>query len=210
LRSIKDLCIFFVRKSHLFPEKKILMWSLAMKLQSVSLIGVIALSCSLLSACGSKEEEQKTPQAEATPAAEQPAATEEAQAQDEPALVPIQSLSETAEKSAPAATPAPVSSNIEQGSSGPFVIQVSIQPSRRAANSVVSKLSDQGIKAYVAEVENPGELEGTFYRVRVGYFSTIANAQQFGKEVLAPQGYAGWVDNRKNDRIGQPGASEDM
>ena len=87
---------------------------------------------------------------------------------------------------------------------------MSIQPSRRAANSVVSKLSDQGIKAYVAEVENPGELEGTFYRVRVGYFSTIASAQQFGKEVLAPQGYAGWVDNRKNDRIGQPGASEDM
>ena len=31
-----------------------------MKLQTVSLIGVIALSCSLLSACGSKEEEQKT------------------------------------------------------------------------------------------------------------------------------------------------------
>ena len=209
MRSIKDLCIFFVRKSHLIPEKKFLMWSLAMKLQSVSLIGVIALSCSLLSACGSKEEEQKTPQAEATPAAEQPAATEAAPAEDEPALVPIQSLSETEEKSAPAA-PAPISSSIEQGSSGPFVIQVSIQPSRRAANSVVSKLSDQGIKAYVAEVENPGELEGTFYRVRVGYFSTIANAQQFGKEVLAPQGYAGWVDNRKNDRIGQPGASEDM
>ena len=181
-----------------------------MKLQSVSLIGVIALSCSLLSACGSKEEEQKTPQAEATPAAEQATAAEEAQAQDEPALVPIQSLSETAEKSAPAAAPTPISSNVEQGSSGPFVIQVSIQPSRRAANSVVSKLSDQGIKAYVAEVENPGELEGTFYRVRVGYFSTIASAQQFGKEVLAPQGYAGWVDNRKNDRIGQPGASEDM
>ena len=171
-----------------------------MKLQSVSLIGAITLSCALLSACGSKEE-QPAPQAEVKPAVEEAAPVQEAApepAQEEPALVPIQSLSE--EKV----------SSVEQESSGPFVIQVSIQASKKAANNVVSKLSDQGIKAYVAEVENPGELEGTFYRVRVGYFSSIANAQQFGKEVLAPQGYAGWVDNRKNDRIGQPGASEDM
>ena len=163
-----------------------------MKLQSVSFIGAITLSCALLSACGSKEE-KTTPQAEVKPAVEETAPVQEAApepAQEEPALAPIQSLSE--EKPAPAEPAAPVSS-VEQESSGPFVIH-----------------SDQGIKAYVAEVENPGELEGTFYRVRVGYFSTIANAQQFGKEVLAPQGYAGWVDNRKNDRIGQPGASEDM
>jgi cell division septation protein DedD len=183
-----------------------------MKLQSVSLIGAITLSCALLCACGSKEE-QPAPQAEVKPAVETPAPAPVEEAapepvQEEPALVPIQSLSE--EKAAPAEAPAAPVSTIEQEASGPFVIQVSIQPSRRAANNVVSKLSDQGIKAYVAEVENPGELEGTFYRVRVGYFSTIANAQQFGKEVLAPQGYAGWVDNRKNDRIGQPGASEDM
>jgi cell division septation protein DedD len=179
-----------------------------MKLQSVSLIGALTLSCVLLTACGSKEE-KPAPQAEATPAVETAPVQEAAPepAQEEPALVPIQSLSE--EKAAPEAPAAPVSA-VGQESSGPFVIQVSIQASRKAANNVVSKLSDQGIKAYVAEVENPGELEGTFYRVRVGYFSTIANAQQFGKEVLAPQGYAGWVDNRKNDRIGQPSASEDM
>ena len=184
-----------------------------MKLQSVSFIGAITLSCVLLAACGSKEE-QPVPQPEAKPVVEAPAPAPVQEAapapepvQEEPALVPIQSLSE--EQSAPETHAAPISA-VEQESSGPFVIQVSIQPSRRAANSVVSKLSDQGIKAYVAEVENPGELEGTFYRVRVGYFSSIASAQQFGKEVLAPQGYAGWVDNRKNDRIGQPSASEDM
>ena len=188
------------------------MWSTTMKLQSVTILGIIALSCTLLSACGKKKDEKPAPQAEATPAVEEPAPVAEAPVQEEPALVPIQSLNETEEKAAPAETETPKfnSSSIEQGSSGPFVIQVSIQASRKAANSVVSKLSDQGIKAYVAEVENPGELEGTFYRVRVGYFSTIANAQRFGKEVLAPQGYAGWVDNRKNDRIGQPTASEDM
>lgn len=186
------------------------MRSLTMKLHSASLLGAITLSCSLLSACGSKEEEP-TPQVEATPAVEQPAPVEAEPVQEEPALVPIQSLSESEEQAQPVAEPVRTSyASVEQESSGPFVIQVSIQPSRRAANNVVSKLSDQGIKAYVAEVENPGELEGTFYRVRVGYFSTIANAQQFGKEVLAPQGYAGWVDNRKNDRIGQPGMSEDM
>ena len=182
-----------------------------MKLQSASILGAITLSIVLLSACGSKEEKTEPKAAEVKPATEQPAPVQEAApeaVQEEPALVPIQSLSE--EKAAPAEAPADPISAVEQESSGPFVIQVSIQASRKAANNVVSKLSDQGIKAYVAEVENPGELEGTFYRVRVGYFSTIANAQQFGKEVLAPQGYAGWVDNRKNDRIGQPGASEDM
>ncbi|MBQ7080375.1 MAG: SPOR domain-containing protein [Fibrobacter sp.] len=187
-----------------------------MKLQSVSLLGAITLSCALLSACGSKEE-QPAPQAQAKPVVEAPApAPKPAPApepvQEEPALVPIQSLSDADDKPSLVESRNFASSgaSVEQESSGPFVIQVSIQPSRRAANSVVSKLSDQGIKAYVAEVENPGELEGTFYRVRVGYFSSIANAQQFGKEVLAPQGYAGWVDNRKNDRIGQPSASEDM
>ena len=184
-----------------------------MKLQSVSFIGAITLSCVLLAACGSKEE-QPVPQPEAKPVVEAPAPAPVQEAapapepvQEEPALVPLQSLSE--EQSAPETHAAPISA-VEQESSGPFVIQVSIQASRKAANNVVSKLSDQGIKAYVAEVENPGELEGTFYRVRVGYFSSIASAQQFGKEVLAPQGYAGWVDNRKNDRIGQPSASEDM
>ena len=130
-----------------------------MKLQSVSLIGAITLSCALLSACGSKEE-QPAPQAEVKPAVEEAAPVQEAApepAQEEPALVPIQSLSE--EKPVPAEPAAPVSS-VEQESSGPFVIQVSIQASKKAANNVVSKLSDQGIKAYVAEVENPGELEG--------------------------------------------------
>lgn len=193
-----------------FYVGKIFKRSTNMKFQSASILGVITLSIALLSACGSKEE-KKEPQAEVKPAVETPAPAQEAApepAQEEPALVPIQSLSE--EKPAPAEAPAAPVSAVEQESSGPFVIQVSIQASRKAANNVVSKLSDQGIKAYVAEVENPGELEGTFYRVRVGYFSTIASAQQFGKEVLAPQGYAGWVDNRKNDRIGQPGASEDM
>ena len=180
-----------------------------MKLRSVKILGIIALACTLLSACGKKKEEKPVPQANATTVEEQAPVAEEP-AQEEPALVPIQSLNEPEEKAAPAEAPTFKSSSIEQGTSGPFVIQVSIQTSRKAANNVVSKLSDQGIKAYVAEVENPGELEGTFYRVRVGYFSTIANAQRFGKEVLAPQGYAGWVDNRKNDRIGQPSVSEDM
>ena len=175
---------------------------------------VASLAGALLCSCGEKEEIVPEMQAN-TPAPAEKKVEQQAPAAEEPELVPIQSLSQDAqpeEKAEPAkAESAPVASgSIQQQSEGAFVIQVSIQASKKAANNVVSKLSDQGIKAYVAEVENPGELEGTFYRVRVGYFSTIANAQQFGKEVLAPQGYAGWVDNRKNDRIGQPGGSEDM
>ena len=84
-----------------------------MKLQSVSLLGAFTLSIALLSACGSKEE-QPAPQVEVKPVVEEPAPVQEAApepVQEEPALVPIQSLSE--EKPAPVETPAPVS-RIEQ------------------------------------------------------------------------------------------------
>ena len=134
MRSIKELCIFFVRLFQ-FAGENFSMWSSHMKLQSVSLLGAITLSCALLSACGSKEE-QPAPQAQAKPVVEAPApAPKPAPApepvQEEPALVPIQSLSEADDKPTLVESRnfAPSGASVEQESSGPFVIQVSIQTS---------------------------------------------------------------------------------
>lgn len=136
------------------------------------------------------------------------AAVSEKQDSEEPVLQPIQALATTSktEEASPVPAQKPVSfastNAVEQGSSGSYVIQVSIQPSKSNANSIIEKLSSNNIKAYIADVENPGELEGTYYRVRIGYFASIESAQNFGKQTLEPLGYAWWVDNKSNDHIG--------
>ena len=183
--------------------------------KSLLTLGSIALACTLLSACNEEEElvpkmEPAKPEVRAQKPEEQPEAAEQAKV-EEPELVPIQSLSDDSDSqddAAPAMVPAP-SGSVQPLSSGDFVIQVSIQSSKKAADGIVRKLAESGIKAYIAEVENPGELEGTYYRIRVGYFESSANAQEYGKQVLSPLNYAWWVDMSKNDDVGNPGDDYD-
>ena len=182
-------------------------------------LSAVALASSLLVACNEEEElvpkmEQPKPAAQA-PAEQSAQQSAEQPKADEPELVPIQSLSGNDESSeaaveepAKSAAPAPAGS-VQPLAKGEFVIQVSIQSSKRAADGIVKKLAESGIKAYIAEVENPGELEGTYYRIRVGYFESSANAQEYGKQVLSPLNYAWWVDMSKNDDVGNPGGEED-
>jgi hypothetical protein len=95
---------------------------------------------------------------------------------------------------------------------GNYVIQVDIKPTQKAADKVLEKLRSSGIEAYVSQVENPGELEGSYFRVRIGFFASIAEATNYAKGSLAPLGYAWWVDNKKNDTVGNSApssASED-
>lgn len=136
------------------------------------------------------------------------AAVSEKQDSEEPSLQPIDALANSSKSKdavSPAATKPALSAStnaVEQESSGSYVIQISIQPSKRNANAIIEKLSSNNIKAYIADVENPGELEGTYYRVRIGYFASIESAQNFGKQTLERLGYAWWVDNKSNDHIG--------
>lgn len=147
-----------------------------------------------LLACGKKED--KTAQLPPPP----PAA--EAAAGAEPDLKPIQSVDgQGGGQFSLGGAGAP-------STSGSYVIQVDIKPSQNAADKVLEKLRANGIEAYVAEVENPGELEGTYYRVRIGFFGTIADATNYAKNTLAPLGYAWWVDNKRNDSVGNPGGAE--
>ena len=124
-----------------------------------------------------------------------------------PELKPIQSLS--ANSSTPAETfKTSESGAVEPGTEGSVTIQVSIQPSKRSANAVLKKLDEKDIKGYLAQVENPGELEGTYYRIRVGYFKKLEDAKAFGKNKLEPLGFAWWIDNKANDTVGTPETSE--
>lgn len=86
---------------------------------------------------------------------------------------------------------------------GRYVVQVSTLGSRLLADRLVQQLDARGFPAYVAEVQNPTpQLEGTYYRVRIGNFSQISSARAFGDETLKPLGYDFWVDNKSNDNIG--------
>lgn len=160
-----------------------------------------AILCGMaLVACSSEEE----PAVEVAPApkvvnqpASVPAAEVKPVADEDPMLQPMVAPAQEQVSAAPA-TP------VAQSESGSYVLQVGIQPSKKGANNVIAKLAEKGVTAYLSEVENPGELEGTYYRVRVGYFATIHDAQAFGKNVLEPAGFPWWVDNRANDGVGNP------
>ena len=160
---------------------------------SLSLLGFGLQACS---------EEEKAPAAlPEIPAAE--AATPAAQTAQpaEPELKPIAPADQ-----APASIAPPASGN-GPGTNGNYVIQVGIQPSEKGANRLAGKLSESGITSYLARVENPGELEGTYYRVRIGYFVNKEAAAQYAKSALEPLGIAWWIDNRSNDDVGNPGGS---
>ncbi len=160
-------------------------------------LGISVVMSLTFFACNS-EEESVVP--DMSPAAK--ATTTEAA---EPVLQPIQALTPSSNSKAAIDV-----GDDTPGEEGNYTIQVGIQPSRKGANALIEKLENSGINgAYVAQVENPGELEGTYYRIRVGFFKTLPQAQGFGKKALAPLGYAWWVDNRSNDAVGTPESDAD-
>lgn len=151
----------------------------------------LALMTTLLLACGGEEQTNELPPVVPPPP---PAVTE-----PEPEFKPIE----------PVSTPTPTfSASTGQSTAGNYVIQVGVQPTRNAAQKQVASLKESGIDAYVVEVENPGELEGTYYRVRIGFWPTIAEAKAWSQSTLGALGLAWWVDNRSNDAVGNPGGSD--
>jgi hypothetical protein len=111
-----------------------------------------------------------------------------------------------AAKSASALCTAPCDTDSEQLSSGKYTIQIGVYPSESSAISLVRRMSGNGIRAYYAQVDNPAQLLGLYYRVRVGYFNGRAEAENFARARLEPLGYAWWVDQRKYDKFGGNGS----
>ena len=183
-----------------------------MKFKLFPLLALFSLSIFLF---GCSEEKELVPEI-STPKAK-PAKVVEPPKDEDPELQPMTSKTETAPEQAkevktetkPEAQTAQVQP-VNQADDGEYVIQVGIQPSKKSAESLVQKLSEKGVKAYYSSVENPGELEGTYYRVRVGFFASINDAQNFGRSVLETNGLPWWVDNRSNDAVGNPTTSENL
>lgn len=91
---------------------------------------------------------------------------------------------------------------------GRYVIQISTVRSQSLAEEFKVKLEKLGYPAYIAEVQNPTPaLNGTFYRIRVGAFSTLSEAKIFGDTVLKSSGYDYWIDYKSNDLVGIDGNS---
>lgn len=91
---------------------------------------------------------------------------------------------------------------------GRYVIQISTVQSYSFAEKIKDKLEKAGYPVYVAEVQNPTPaLNGTYYRVRVGAFSTFSDAKKFADTVLKSIGYDYWIDNKSNDLVGIDGNS---
>lgn len=173
-------------------------------------IFIAACSAIFISAfCGCNSDDEVVPEIAPAKKAEAPVKASESNGQGDsmPELQSIQSLSSDSETSSGTFSIAGAEI-VPPGSEGSITIQVSIQPSKRNAQAVLKKLEEKGIRGYLAQVENPGELEGTYYRVRVGYFKKTDDARAFGKASLEPLGFAWWIDNKANDQIGSPESGE--
>jgi hypothetical protein len=91
----------------------------------------------------------------------------------------------------------------EFSENGNYVVQIASGPSSSGAEEMANAFKGKGYPAYVAEVQNPTpELSGTYYRVRIGGFSMLADAKAFGENILRPANYDYWVDLKSNDAVG--------
>ncbi len=166
---------------------------------------VVLLSAGLVCmlGCGGKKQEG-TPQTQldSTEFPADTAVTDTAAAGSEKTLEDVEQYFDNKPKSGTASA-APG----EFSESGRYAVQISASRFERASQRLVDKLKEQNVPAYLAEVENPtSDLIGTYYRVRVGYFTTVSAAKDYGS-TLAGMGYDWWADNRSNDNVGGGSAS---
>lgn len=86
---------------------------------------------------------------------------------------------------------------------GQIAIQVSSVKSHAFAAKIAGKLSEKGYPAYITSVKDPTPaLPGVYYRVRIGGFSSVEEAQSFAENKLLPEGYRFWIDKKSNDTVG--------
>jgi sporulation related protein len=101
-----------------------------------------------------------------------PAAQPTPAAKLEHAPTPPPATARVAVALAPAAMPTPVT---RTGAKGDWSVQVSATRDPRTADGVLRRLKAKGYDAFVLKVRRRGE---TFYRVRVGHYATLEEAQQ--------------------------------
>jgi len=86
----------------------------------------------------------------------------------------------------------------QANASGEWVVQVAVVLQKSRAGAMVNSLKRKNLNAYSVQVTNPGKLTGTYYRVRVGYFSKMKDASDFAKANLSTY-KDWWLDKTEND-----------
>jgi hypothetical protein len=165
----------------------------------VVITGLIVVA--LFAGCLKKKAESDKGSASDTVAATTPNAAQSQDIFDEfykaDSTAPTKSESKASKKKTVERSASAASGSFVEG--GRYVVQV--------AQATSDKLSAKGYPSYIAEVQNPTPaLAGTYYRVRIGGFSSTSSARAFGDQSLASDGYEFWVDNRSNDNIGLSGS----
>ena len=59
-----------------------------------------------------------------------------------------------------------------------YSYQVSSWRTNSKAQSEVNRLRERGFNAFVVEAKNIPDLEGTWYRVRIGYFHSLIETRE--------------------------------
>lgn len=91
-------------------------------------------------------------------------------------------------------------SSVVPNETGEWVLQVNVHKSEAEAKAQIAKLGQVGIPGYAVPVPTgDANLSGNYWRVRVGRFTTRADAQTYGKSVLEPKGLKFWVDRKSNE-----------
>jgi cell division septation protein DedD len=175
-----------------------------MRLSSLLYIGISAL---VVMACG-EEEVKKAPKLKKAAKSLPKNAVNENLFQDMESLNgPAQQAKNKALAEAPT-TRLQLSDNIPKPrQSGDYVLQAGVSDSKVLADILVNKIKRLGYEAYIVQVNDPAQLVGTYYRVRVGFFHTVTDARLFGHNVLKPESIGFWIDNSKNDNLGVSGNS---
>ena len=150
------------------------------------LLVLLPVAVAAVMGCGSGEEKSSATQTPATKVTAQPETTATA------AVAP-----DTLTRSQPVRRPSPPPPTVQIDDQGRFTVQVSSWRTRGKAEAQAGILRQTGYDAYVQKaVLDNGE---TWYRVRVGAFATIEEAQRFAATLsdVLESGY--WVDRMQNE-----------
>ncbi len=75
-----------------------------------------------------------------------------------------------------------------------FVVQVGSYKDERIARIQIERMKKHGYSAWVESADIPGK--GRYYRLRIGGFEILADAERVAKSMSAVLGNECWVDNR--------------
>lgn len=84
-----------------------------------------------------------------------------------------------------------VQDNLTPGEGGFFTVQIAAYPTSFEAETMKNKLANKGLSPYIVKVEIPGK--GTWFRVRVGKFSSKEGALSMAAAIKEKEGLSPFV-----------------